>query len=237
MKKISKWLSAAAAALIAGVMTAVTAFAADDDICLFEGECTSPRSWGQAFAYNLHEEGKELFCLSELNEKTKLYVEFELLSEPMEDFAGLEFILYKRQTEDADSIWARVNPLDVTDGVATFDYPSMVEAVGSDDLSIIDSIYVGDTDNGLKVTKVTFDINGDGLEGAPAEEEKSDDNDNEDKSEETTAKSADKETNADSEDAESESGGVNIVLIVVIAVVVIAVVVVVIVLKTRKRYY
>ena len=233
MKKISKWFSAAAVTVLAIIISAVTAFAADDDICLFEGECRSPRSWGQAFAYNFNDEAESIsFSLSELNEKSKLYVEFELESEPPEEFVGLEFILFRRKTEDTESIWARVTPTDVKDGVAVFDYPSMVEAVGSDDLTIIDSIYVGDTDNELLVKKVTFDINGDGLEGASAEAEKS-----ADKSEETTEKSANKETNADSEDAESESGGVNIVLIVVIAVVVIAAVVVVIVIKTRKRYY
>lgn len=233
MKKVSKWLSAAAVTLLTVIISAVTAFAADDDICLFEGECRSPRSWGQAFAYNFNDEAESIsFSLSELNEKSKLYVEFELESEPPEEFVGLEFILFRRKTEDTESIWARVTPTDVKDGVAVFDYPSMVEAVGSDDLTIIDSIYVGDTDNELLVKKVTFDINGDGLEGASAEAEKS-----ADKSEETTEKSANKETNADSEDAESESGGVNIVLIVVIAVVVIAAVVVVIVIKTRKRYY
>ena len=225
MRKISKWLSAAAVTMLAVIMSAVTAFAADDDICLFEGECRSPRSWGQAFAYNFDGEESIPFSLSDMNENTKLYVEFELESEPPEEFVGLEFILFRRKTEDVESIWARVNPTDIKDGVAVFDYPSMIEAVGHDDLSDIDAIYVGDTDNELLVKKVTFDIDGDGLEGTPAEEKKSD---NKDKSEQTSA--------ADSEE-ESESGGINVVLIVVIAVVVIAAVVVVIVLKNRKRYY
>ena len=225
MRKISKWLSAAAVTMLAVIMSAVTAFAADDDICLFEGECRSPRSWGQAFAYNFDGEESIPFSLSDMNENTKLYVEFELESEPPEDFVGLEFILFRRKTEDVESIWARVNPTDIKDGIAVFDYPSMIEAVGHDDLSDIDAIYVGDTDNELLVKKVTFDIDGDGLEGTPAEEEKSD---NKDKSEQTSA--------ADSEE-ESESGGINVVLIVVIAVVVIAAVVVVLVLKNRKRYY
>ncbi|MBP0965956.1 MAG: hypothetical protein J5999_11805 [Oscillospiraceae bacterium] len=225
MRKISKWLSAAAVTMLAVIMSAVTAFAADDDICLFEGECRSPRSWGQAFAYNFNGEESIPFSLSDMNENTKLYVEFVLESEPPEEYVGLEFILYRRKTEDVESIWARVAPADIKDGVAVFDYPSMIEAVGHDDLSDIDSIYVGDTDNELLVKKVTFDIDGDGIGDAPAEEEKSDDKD---KSEQTAA--------ADSEE-ESESGGINVVLIVVIAVVVIAAVVVVLVLKNRKRYY
>lgn len=225
MRKISKWLSAAAVTMLVVIMSAVTAFAADDDICLFEGECRSPRSWGQAFAYNFNGEESIPFSLSDMNENTKLYVEFELESEPPEEFVGLEFILFRRKTEDVESIWARVNPTDIKDGVAVFDYPSMIEAVGHDDLSDIDAIYVGDTDNELLVKKVTFDIDGDGIGDAPAEEKKSD---NKDKSEQTSA--------ADSEE-ESESGGINVVLIVVIAVVVIAAVVVVLVLKNRKKYY
>ena len=230
MKKISKWLSAAAVTLLAVIMSAVTAFAADDDICLFEGECRSPRPWGQAFSYEFNGEESIPFSLSQMNENTKLYVEFVLESEPPEEFVGLEFILFRRKTEDVESIWARVNPTDIKDGVAVFDYPSMIEAVGHDDLSDIDAIYVGDTENELLVKKVTFDIDGDGIGDAPAEEEKSDDKD---KSEQTAA--ADKNNTNSGE--ESESGGVNVVLIVVIAVVVIAAVVVVLVLKNRKKYY
>lgn len=220
MRKISKWLSAAAMTMLAVILSAVTVLAADDNVCLFEGECRSPRSWGQAFSYNFNDEGESVsFSLSELNEKSKLYVEYELESDPPEGFVGLEFILFKRKTEDTEAIWARVNPIEVKDGVAVFDYPSMIEAVGSDDLTIIDSIYVGDTDNELLVKKVTFDVNGDDAAEDPAKEEKSDD-----------------KSNADTE-KDSKSGGVNVVLIVVIAVVVIAVAVVIIVLKTRKRYY
>lgn len=231
MRKISKWLSAAAVTLIAVIMSAVTAFAADDDICLFEGEGRSPRSWGQAFEYNLHEEGKPLYSLTELKKETKLYVEFELESEPPEGFVGLEFILYRRKSADTESIWARVEPSEINNGVAVFEYADMVEAVGSDDLEIIDSIYVGDTDNELLVKKVTFDINGDNvLESSAAEEPDNDDNE-----EKTTAKSDNK--SSDKADEEAESGGVNFVLIIVIAVVVIAAVVVVLVIKNRKKYY
>lgn len=230
MKKVSKWLSAAAVTLLTVIISAVTAFAADDDICLFEGECRSPRSWGQAFAYNFNDEGESIpFSLSELNKNSKLYVEFELESEPPEGFAGLEFTLFRRKTEDNESIWARVAPTDIKDGVAVFDYPSMIEAVGSDDLTIIDSIYVGDTENELLVKKVTFDINGDGIGDAPADE---------DKAEENTAENKDKaDDTSEANEEESSSGGVNVLLIVVIAVVVIAAVVVVLVIKNHKRYY
>ena len=38
MKKVSKWLSAAAVTLLTVIMSAVTAFAAEDDILVFEGE-------------------------------------------------------------------------------------------------------------------------------------------------------------------------------------------------------
>ena len=230
MKKMSKLLSTAAVTLLMIIISAVTAFAAEDDICLFEGEGRSPRSWGQAFEYNLHEEGAPLFSLTELKKETKLFVEFELESEPPEGFAGLEFILYRRKSADTKSIWARVEPSEIVNGVAVFEYADMVEAVGSDDLEIIDSIYVGDTDNELLVKKVTIDINGDNVLESPADAE-------DDNKEETTAKSDSKDKSPEKSDEEAESGGVNFVLIIVIAVVVIAAVVVVLVLKNRKKYY
>lgn len=248
MKKISKWLSAAAAALIAGVMTAVTAFAADD-YCIFEGEGKSNGSWGQAVAYNLHEHEDAPISILDFNENSKIYVEFEIEGTPAANTYGIEFIIQRWKSEDIKQIWGQAKPIDVTDGVATFDYASLVAAYGSDDFSDADQLFVGDTGAVIKVTNVSFDLSGDGLtdfasdeETTAAEEEKPAD---EDKAEETTAADDDKpEDTANKDDSaaeetedEAESGGVNIVLIVVIAVVVIAVVVVIIVLKTRKKYY
>ena len=243
MKKFSKWLSAAAVTLLAVIMSAVTAFAADD-FCIFEGEGVSNGSWGQAVAYNLHEHENDPISITDFTEDSKIYVTFEVDGTPPVNTYGIEFILQRWEAEGIKSVWARVQPVDVTDGVATFDYASMTAAYGSDDFSDVDQLYVGDSGVVIKVTNVSFDLSGDGLtdfategETAETEEEKSTD---EDKAEETTAKPADKdkaEETSEKNEEESSSGGVSVVLIVVIAVVVIAAVVVVLVLKNRKRYY
>lgn len=254
MKKMSKLLSAAAVTLLAVIMSAVTAFAAEDDICLFEGEGKSNGSWGQAYNLNLRADEKYANLILMLGENSKIYVDFELEGTPAANTQGLTFILQKWEKEGGDQKWAQTPPTDITDGVATFDYASLVDTYGSDDFSTVDQIYVGDTGAVLTVTKVVFDINGDGVDGdtvdIPEIKSESENEDtveetttaaDEDKEEETTSKKADdkdkaEETSADNEE-ESSSGGVSIVLIVVIAVVVIAAVVVVLILKNRKKYY
>ncbi|MBP0965957.1 MAG: hypothetical protein J5999_11810 [Oscillospiraceae bacterium] len=245
MRKFSKWLSAAAVMLLAVIMSAVTAAAADDDICLFEGEGKSNGSWGQAYNLNIRSDEKYAQLILMLNESSKVYVDFELEGTPAANTQGLTFILQKWEKEGGDQIWAQTPPTDITDGVAAFDYASMVDTYGSDDLSTVDQIYVGDTGAVLKVTKVVFDINGDGINGDTVEipEIKSEDKAEEtsapddDKEEETTSQKADDKDKAEENEEESSSGGINVVLIVVIAVVVIAAVVVVLVLKNRKKYY
>lgn len=243
MRKFSKWLSAAAVTLLAVIMSAVTAFAADD-FCIFdvdeENAAVSNGSWGQAVAYNLHEHENDPISITDFTEDSKIYVTFEVDGTPPANTYGIEFIIQRWETEGVKKVWAKVQPVDVTDGVATFDYASMVAAYGSDDFSDVDQLYVGDSGVVIKVTNVSFDLSGDGLTDFATEEEttvtEEETTAKEEKSEETTTKKAD-EDKADEAEEESSSGGVNVVLIVVIAVVVIAAVVVVIVLKTRKKYY
>lgn len=249
MKKMSKLLSAAAVTLIALIMSAVTAFAAEDDILVFEGEGKSNGSWGQAYNINIRADEKNAQLILMLNESSKVYVDFELEGTPTINTQGIEFILQKWEKEGGDQKWAQTPPTEITDGVATFDYASMVDTYGSDDFSTVDQIYIGDTGAVLTVKKIVFDINGDGVNGDTVDipEIKSEPGTaeettvtEEEKSEETTKKADEdkaEETTAEAEEEESSSGGVNVVLIVVIAVVVIAAVVVVVVLKTRKRYY
>lgn len=249
MKKMSKLLSAAAVTLIALIMSAVTAFAAEDDILVFEGEGKSNGSWGQAYNINIRADEKNAQLILMLNESSKVYVDFELEGTPTTNTQGIEFILQKWEKEGGDQKWAQTPPTEITDGVATFDYASMVDTYGSDDFSTVDQIYIGDTGAVLTVKKIVFDINGDGVNGdtvdIPEIKSESDTAEEttvteEEKSEETTKKADEdkaEETTAEAEEEESSSGGVNVVLIVVIAVVVIAAVVVVIVLKNRKRYY
>lgn len=254
MKKVSKWLSAVAVTLLTVIMSAVTAFAAEDDILVYEGEGKSNGSWGQAYNLNIRGNDKYANLILMLGENSKIYVDFEVEGTPTTNTQGITFILQKWEKEGGDQIWAQTPPTDVTDGVATFDYASLADTYGSDDFSTVDQIYVGDTGAVLTVTKVVFDINGDGVDGDTVDipeiknesenEDKADETTaaaDDDKEEETTSKKADDkdkaEENSDEANEEAESGGVNIVLIVVIAVVVIAAVVVVIVIKTRKRYY
>lgn len=241
MKKMSKLLSAAAVTLIALIMSAVTAFAADD-FCIFdvdeENAAVSNGNWGQAVAYNLHEHENDPISITDFTEDSKVYVTFEIDGTPPANTYGIEFIIQRWEAAGVKKVWAKVQPVDVTDGVATFDYASMTAAYGSEDFSDVDQLYVGDSGVVIKVTNVSFDLSGDGLTDFATEEETT--TSEEEKSEETTKKADEdkaEETTAEAEEEESSSGGVNVVLIVVIAVVVIAAVVVVIVLKTRKRYY
>lgn len=165
MKKISKLFSAAAATLLAVIMSAVTAAAADDDICLFEGEGRSNGKWGQAYSLNIRANDKYAQLMTMLSENSKIYVDFTLEGTPAPNTYGIEFILQKWEKQGGDSVWAQTPPIDVTDGVATFDYASLAKTFGSDDLSAVDQIYVGDTNAVIKVTRVVFDIYGDGING------------------------------------------------------------------------
>ena len=237
MRKFSKWLSAAAVTMLAVIVSAVTAFAADD-FCIFEGEGVSSGSWGQAVAYNLHEHQNDPISITDFTEDSKIYVTFTVDGTPPENTYGIEFIIQRWEAEGVTKKWAKVQPVDVTDDVATFDYASMAAAYGSDDFSDVDQLYVGDTGVVIKVTNVSFDMSGDGLTDFATEEEtttaEEETTAKEEKSEETTKKA---EEASDESEEESSSGGINVVLIVVIAVVVIAAVVVVLVLKNRKKYY
>lgn len=253
MKKISKLLSAAAVMLLALIMSAVTAFAAEDDILVFEGEGKSNGSWGQAYCLNIHENDKYANLILMLNKDSKIYVDFELEGTPTINTQGITFILQKWEKEGGDQIWAQTAPTEVADGVATFDFASLADTYGSEDFTSVDQVYVGDTGAVLTVTKIVFDINGDGVNGdtvdIPDVGGSTDENEDsaeettaaeDEKEEETTTKKADDKDKTDdtSEEAEEESGSIGtIILIVVIAVVVIAAVVVVLVLKNRKKYY
>ncbi|MBP0965958.1 MAG: hypothetical protein J5999_11815 [Oscillospiraceae bacterium] len=266
MRKISKWFSAAAAIITAFIMSAVTAAAADDDICLFEGEGRSNGKWGQAYSLNIRANDKYAQLMTMLNENSKIYVDFSLEGTPSPNTQGIEFILQKWEKQGGDSVWAQTPPIDVTDGVATFDYASLVKTFGSDDLSGVDQIYIGDTHAVIKVTRVVFDIYGDGINGdtadvpevgavlAPPETtaEETSAADLDDKPEETTAAADEKiteesatpkaseqteETTAVSEEKNGSLTTEAVVVIVIISVTFVAAVIIVIIDRTRKKYY
>lgn len=264
MIKISKVLSAAAVTLLAVIISAVTAFAADDDICLFEGEKKSNGGWGQAFSVNIRSDKKYENLMLMLNENSKIYVYLEFEGTPPAGTNGVEFILQKWETQSSEQIWARSAPAEITDNSAVFDHNALVTALGTDDLSIVDHIYVCDTGAVIKVTKVVFDIRGDGVSGETADVPEIGETISIDPPTETSAEKTQTETSAVSEEptadsseqmtaspttestAESaaeepeESKPVNvqaIVVAVIIGVTLIAAVIIVIVYKSREKYY
>lgn len=265
MIKISKVLSAAAAMLLAVIMSAVTSFAADDDICLFEGEKRSNGGWGQAFSLNIRSNDKYENLMLMLNENSKIYVYLEFEGTPPAGTNGVEFILQKWETQNSQQIWARSAPTEITENTAVFDHNALVTALGTDDLSIVDHIYVCDTGAVIKVTKVVFDIRGDGVSGETADvpevgETISIDPPTETSAEETQAEttSVSEESSAHTEISENttassadesateaaeetkESSPVNIqaiVVAVIIGITLIVAVIIVIVYKSREKYY
>lgn len=266
MAKISKVFSAAAVTLLAVIISAVAAFAADDDICLFEGEKKSNGGWGQAFSLNIRSDKKYENLMLMLNENSKIYVYLEFEGTPPAGTNGVEFILQKWETQGSEQIWARSAPAEITENTAVFDHTALVTALGTDDLSIVDHIYVCDTGAVIKVTKVVFDIRGDGVSGDTADvpeigETISIDPPQEASAEETQAETTavSEESTADSDKSEDmtsspttentyetaaeeaeEGSPVNIqaiVVAVIIAITLIAAVIIVVVYKSREKYY
>lgn len=266
MIKISKVLSAAAVMLLAVIISAVAAFAADDDICLFEGEKKSNGGWGQAFSINIRSDKKYENLMLLLNENSKIYVYLEFEGTPPAGTNGVEFILQKWETQSSEQIWARSAPAEITDNTAVFDHTALVTALGTDDLSIVDHIYVCDTGAVIKVTKVVFDIRGDGVSGETADVPEIGETISLDPSQETSAEETQAETTADSEETAAddskteettaskadekpeetaaenaeEDSPISIQAIVVIAVIAlsfIAAVIIVIVYRSREKYY
>lgn len=263
MAKISKVLSAAAVTLLAVIISAVAAFAADDDICLFEGEKKSNGGWGQAFSLNIRSDKKYENLMLMLNENSKIYVYLEFEGTPPAGTNGVEFILQKWETQGSEQIWARSAPAEITDNTAVFDHTALVTALGTDDLSIVDHIYVCDTGAVIKVTKVVFDIRGDGVSGETADVPEAGETISLDPPQEAFSEETQAETTALSEESEAQEGSsvnstaaeestteaveeteegspVNIQAVVVgiiIGITLIVAVIVVIVYKSREKYY
>lgn len=263
MIKISKLLTAAATALLAVIISAVSAFAADDDICLFDGEKRSNGGWGQAFALNIRSDDKYENLMLMLNENSKIYVYLEFEGTPPAGTNGVEFILQKWETPTSEQIWARSAPAEIMENTAVFDYNALVTALGTEDFSIVDHLYVCDTGAVIKVTKVVFDIRGDGVSGETADVPEAGETISLDLPQEVSSEETQAETTAPSEESEVHEGSsinstaaaestaesveeaeegkpVNIQAIVVgiiIGITLIVAVIVVIVYKSREKYY
>lgn len=230
MKKILKTALAVAIVFLTAAAVSVCVSAETEDVELSTTLAkTSNGAWGQSVTYS-----KDQFNCGRITPDSLVIVEFELEGEWTNPGSPIEFILQNYSTADPQ-IWAKVEPIELTDNSATFDYENMVLRYESDDLSTVDAIHVGDCGVAMKVTKMTV-TNCEVKEVVTTTTEATTTT-----AAETTA-ATETTTAAEQTEAvsENEEGGGGIPIIpIVIATVVVAViaVVVIIVLKSKRRFY
>lgn len=249
-----KFISVIAAAAIAAACFAVPAFAEDEtaveedttvaeetdeeDSDLEDIEMPVMRAlmtngmWGQSITYSQTELSADRFT-----EKTQIFVEFEAEGEAPNGNAPVELILQNYSAEP--QIWAKVPPAEYDETSAVFNYAEMVAFYGSEDLSGVNNICVGDCGEKMKVTKFTVT----NCKPKPAAT-----------TAETTTAATEAVTEAPATEAPAEtttaattaapaeeSGSINmtIVVVIIVGVVVVAaaVVTIIVVKKSRKRFY
>ena len=105
-------------------------------------------NWGQSISV-----GVDQFDTSAMTEKTWVIAIYEAELPENIPSAPVEFIL--QSTDDTVSpkakngtVWGKVSPVLFNDHMALFDYADMVDAYGTDDMSCVSTVYVGDTGNG-----------------------------------------------------------------------------------------
>ncbi len=234
--KIKKIICGIAAGVAAAFCMTFTAFAEPTDFEPSVSRAVQTNGlWGQSISYSAAEVNAAGFTPD-----TTIEVEYELEGEvQLVGQHQVELILQNYEVDP--QIWAQVVPVEYDDTHAVFDYDAMVLAYGSDDLSTVNNVCIGDRGIKLTVTQVKItNYDPPVAETKPVEEA-------EDKTEETEATAAETEaaetTSASSADTDSsaEDSGSSVVLFIVIiaAVVVIAVVVVVIIVakRNKKRFY
>lgn len=249
-----KFISVIAAAAIAVSCFVVTAFA-DDETALEEDTTVAEETdeedsdlediempvmralqtngmWGQSITYAQTELPADRFT-----EKTQIFVEFETEGEAPNGNAPVELILQNYSAEP--QIWAKVPPAEYDETSAVFNYAEMVAFYGSEDLSGVNNICVGDCGEKMKVTKFTVT----NCKPKPAAT-----------TAETTTAATEAVTEAPATEAPAEtttaattaapaeeSGSINmtIVVVIIVGVVVVAaaVVTIIVVKKSRKRFY
>ena len=231
MKKILKIALSAAILCLTAVIMSVCVFAETEDIEMRTvlAKMTNG-AWGQSITYD-----KATLDCSRLTSDSEIQVEFELDGEWNGSGAPVELVFQNYSTADP-AIWAKIAPYDFDDTTATFRYEDMVAIYGSDDVSTVDAVHLGDCGIAMKVTKFVI-TNCEKIEITTT----------------TTAATTEAVTEAETEAAEttavttaateassqsSSGGSVPIVPIVIVTVVVaVIIVVVIIVLKNRKRFY
>lgn len=228
--KAHKVLTGIFAAVVTSVCMAFMAYAETEDVEMSVARAVqTDGSWKQSITYSQSD-----LNASRFTPDTTIRVEYELEGDPsLPNQYQVELILQNYVAEP--QIWAQVVPVEYDDTYAVFDYDGMVLAYGSDDLSTVNNICVGDRGIKMKVTKVTVtglsvpevtttEAVTEATTEAPAETEAA--------VETTTASNAEK--------APSGSGSsLTVIIIVIVAAVVIAGVVVTIIVinKNKKRFY
>lgn len=233
MKKVGKIFTGILAALMVAFTMSATVFAEDEELEDIELSTTravqTNGSWGQSITYSEADIKADRFT-----EQTQFIVEYELEGESTMEYP-VELVL---QNYVADpQIWAQVRPAEFSDTSATFNYEDMVTAYGSDDLSTVNNICIGDRNVKMKVTKCTVtNCKPKPVVTTTTQTETETVTETEAPAEEVTEAA----TTAPAEEAASTSGSsMTVIIIVVVAAVVIAGVAVtfIVIKKNRRRFY
>ncbi len=240
--KMKKIICGIAAGIFAAFCMTFTAFAEPTDFEPSVSRAVQTNGmWGQSISYSAAEVNAAGFTPD-----TTIEVEYVLEGEvQLVGQHQVELILQNYEVDP--QIWAQVVPTEYDDTHAVFDYNAMVLAYGSDDLSTVNNVCIGDRGIMLTVTHVKItNYDPPVAETKPAEEEKVTEEETkaettkaetEEESAETTAAT----TSADNSDSSAESSGSSAVLfiIIIVAVVVVAAVIVIIIVakRNKKRFY
>ena len=137
--KVHKVLTGVFAAIVTSVCMAFMAYAETEDVELSVARAVQTNgSWGQSITF-----GQSDLNASRFTPDTTVRVEYELEGEPsIQNQHQAELILQNYVAEP--QIWAQVVPIEYDDTYAVFDYNGMVTAYGSEDLSTVNNICVGD---------------------------------------------------------------------------------------------
>lgn len=232
MKNIFRSLSVSLAACLSIIMMTFSVSAAETED--FEAPLnkvkTTNGNWEQSLTLDVND-----FDCSRITPDSVVTVEFTLDGEPPQNIAPVELILFN-YTEEIDRIWAKIEPFEYDETSASFDYETMTRVYGSEDLTTVDNLCIGDTGVPLTVTKLTITNCTIPEVTTTTTAEETTAAISETTSPETTA--APVTTTAAQPEKAEENSGVPIVLIVVITVVVaVAVVATIVILKNKRRFY
>lgn len=239
MKKIFKLALAVFTACMTAFVMSICVSAETEDVELPTQLAKATNgAWGQSIFYD-----KSQFDCSRITPDTIISIEYTTEGE-LKNTAGYaaELIFQNYSTADPQ-IWAKVAPYEFTDTTASYKYDDIIAAYGSEDLSTVDNLCVGDCGVILTVTKVTLTNCEKPEETTVATTEATTTTTEATTTEKvtTTAETEAETTAATTKAAEKEKkndGGIPIVLIVVITVVVaVAVVVTILVIKSKRRFY